>query len=114
MGYDQNGVSATKAGTVAGADWVELNIKKFLGQEGVSKDKLILAMPFYTRLWKESNGTLTSSVVNMRSVTIPEGVTPTWDENTKQNYMEYTQNGTTYKMWIEDEDSLKAKNGFNK
>ena len=109
MGYDQNGVSATKAGTVAGADWVELNIKKFLGQEGVSKDKLILAMPFYTRLWKESNGTLTSSVVNMRSVTIPEGVTPTWDENTKQNYMEYTQNGTTYKMWIEDEDSLKAK-----
>ena len=45
----------------------------------------------------------------MRSVTIPEGVTPTWDENTKQNYMEYTQNGTTYKMWIEDEDSLKAK-----
>ena len=109
MGSDQNGVSATKAGTVAGADWVELNIKKFLGQEGVSKDKLILAMPFYTRLWKESNGTLTSSVVNMRSVTIPEGVTPTWDENTKQNYMEYTQNGTTYKMWIEDEDSLKAK-----
>ena len=87
MGYDQNGVSATKAGTVAGADWVELNIKKFLGQEGVSKDKLILAMPFYTRLWKESNGTLTSSVVNMRSVTIPEGVTPTWDENTKQNYI---------------------------
>ena len=46
MGYDQNGVSSTEAGTVAGADWVELNIKKFLGQEGVSADKLILAMPF--------------------------------------------------------------------
>ena len=109
MGYDQNGVSATKAGTVAGADWVELNIKKFLGQEGVSKDKLILAMPFYTRLWKETDGTLTSSVVNMRSVTIPDGVEKTWDENTKQYYIEYEQNGTTYKMWIEDEESLKAK-----
>ena len=109
MGYDQNGVSSTKAGTVAGADWVELNIKKFLGQEGVEKDKLIVAMPFYTRLWKETNGTLTSSVVNMRSVKIPDGVEKVWDENTKQYYMEYEQNGATYKMWIEDEESLKAK-----
>lgn len=109
MGYDQNGVSSTEAGTVAGADWVELNIKKFLGQEGVSADKLILAMPFYTRLWQESNGTLTSSVVNMRSVTIPDGVEKTWDENTKQYYIEYERNGATYKMWIEDEESLKAK-----
>lgn len=109
MGYDQNGVSGAKAGTVAGCDWVELNIKKFLGQEGVSEDKLILAMPFYTRLWKETDGTLTSSVVNMRSVTIPDGVEKTWDENTKQYYIEYEQNGTTYKMWIEDEESLKAK-----
>ena len=66
-------------------------------------------MPFYTRLWKETDGTLTSSVVNMRSVTIPDGVEKTWDENTKQYYIEYEQNGTTYKMWIEDEESLKAK-----
>ncbi len=109
MGYDQNGVSALEAGTVAGADWVELNIKKFLGQEGVSANKLILAMPFYTRLWQESNGTLTSSVVNMRSVAIPDGVEKTWDEKTKQYYIEYERNGTTYKMWIEDEESLKAK-----
>lgn len=109
MGYDQNGVSSTQAGTVAGANWVELNIKKFLGQEGVEANKLILAMPFYTRLWRESNGTLTSSVVNMRSVTIPEGVEKTWDEETKQYYIEYEQNGSTYKMWIEDEESLKAK-----
>ena len=109
IGYDQNGVASTQAGTVAGANWVELNIKKFLGQEGVSSDKLILAMPFYTRLWKESNGTLTSSVVNMRSVTIPQGVAKSWDDDTKQYYIEYEQNGTKYKMWIEDEESLKAK-----
>ena len=109
MGYDQNGTSSTKAGTVAGADWVELNIKKFLGQEGVDKSKLILAMPFYTRLWKETDGTLTSSVVNMRSVTVPESTEKTWDENTKQFYIEYEKDGAIYKMWIEDEESLKAK-----
>jgi len=109
MAYDQNGVSSTKAGTVAGADWVELNIKKFLGQEGVNSDKIILGIPFYTRLWKESNGTLTSSVVNMRSVKVPDGVEKTWDESTKQYYIEYEQGGTNYKMWIEDEESIKAK-----
>ena len=109
MGYDQNGPSSTEAGTVAGANWVELNIKKFLGQEGVESDKLILGIPFYTRLWKEDDGTLTSSVVNMRSVTIPEGVGKTWDEETKQFYIEYEKNGATYKMWIEDEESIKAK-----
>ncbi len=109
MGYDQNGPSSTEAGTVAGANWVELNIKKFLGQEGVESDKLILGIPFYTRLWKEDDGTLTSSVVNMRSVTIPEGVGKTWDEETKQFYIEYERNGATYKMWIEDEESIKAK-----
>lgn len=109
MAYDQNGVSSTKAGTVAGADWGELNIKKFLGQEGVKSEKIILGIPFYTRLWKETDGTLTSSVVNMRSVQIPEGVEAVWDENTKQNYIEYEKDGTTYKMWIEDEESIKAK-----
>ena len=109
MGYDQNGVASTKPGTVAGADWVELNIKKFLGQEGVDKNKLILAIPFYTRLWKETDATLTSSVVNMKSVIVPEGVEKKWDENTKQYYIEYQANNATYKMWIEDTESIKAK-----
>lgn len=109
MGYDQNGVTSTKAGTVAGADWVELNINKFLGQEAVSNSKIILGIPFYTRLWKETDGTLTSSVVNMRSITVPEGVEKIWDENTKQYYMEYQKDGAIYKMWIEDEASIKAK-----
>ena len=45
----------------------------------------------------------------MRSVQIPEGVEAVWDENTKQNYIEYEKDGTTYKMWIEDEESIKAK-----
>lgn len=36
MAYDQHGTS-TGVGTVAGCDWVEANIKKFLGQEDVPK-----------------------------------------------------------------------------
>lgn len=112
MGYDQYGVSSTKSGTTAGGDWVETNIKKFLGQEGVSPDKLILGIPFYTRLWVERNGKISSrDTVAMKSIdkALPENVKKTWDENLKQNYVEYKQNGATYKMWIEDEKSIEAK-----
>ncbi len=111
MAYDQYGVSSTKPGTTAGADWVEVNIKKFLGQEGVNEDKLILGMPFYTRLWKETGSTPKSEVVLMKSINsyIPEGVQKTWNDDVKQYYIEYEKNGATYKMWLEEETSIKAK-----
>lgn len=109
IGYEQHNASSKAAGSVAGYDWVEINIKKFLGQEEVKKEKLIMAMPFYTRLWCEKDGKLTSKVVNMKDVTIPSKATKIFDEKTKQNYIEYKQNGATYKMWIEDVDSISNK-----
>lgn len=112
MAYDQNGISSPKEGTTAGADWVEVNIKKFIGtQEEVPADKLILGMPFYTRLWKEENGKITSDVISMKYMDskIPSNIERKWDENLKQYYVEYMQDGTNYKMWLEEENSIKAK-----
>ena len=112
MGYDQYGISSPKEGTTAGADWVEVNVNKFIGtQEEVDKDKLILGMPFYTRLWKEKDGEIESTVVWMKNIDskLPAGVEKKWNEDLKQYYVEYEQNGYTYKMWIEDEKSIKAK-----
>lgn len=111
MAYDQYGVSATKAGTTAGHNWVEANVKKFLGQEEVKAEKIILGIPFYTRVWKESNGNVTSNVVNIGNVNnvIPSNATKTWDEDLQQYYVEYTRGGATYKIWVEDEKSIEAK-----
>lgn len=111
MGYDQNGVSSPKEGTTAGCDWVEANINKFLGQEGVPANKLILAVPFYTRAWLEEDGELDSKVWNMKDIydNIPYGANIEWDDSLKQNYAEYEEDGATYKVWIEDDDSIKAK-----
>ena len=111
MGYDQNGVSSPKEGTTAGCDWVEANIKKFLGQEGVEASKIILGTPFYTRIWTENNGSVTSKVVNMKNIAsnIPDGTKTTWDDFLKQNYAEYEKGGKTYKIWIEDAKSLRYK-----
>lgn len=112
MAYDQYGISSTTPGTTAGADWVEANIKKFLGQEAVKKEKIILGMPLYTRLWKtDSSGKSTSAVVNMNKISekIPNDVEKKWDENTKQYYIEYTSENYKYQMWIEDVNSIKEK-----
>lgn len=109
LGLDQHTISSTTAGTVSGANWIELNIKKLLGQEEIDKDKIIVEMPLYTRLWKEENGKLSSEIVNLKDVQIPDGVEKQWNDKLKQYYIEYSQDGITYKMWIEDEESIKAK-----
>lgn len=111
MAYDQYGVSATKAGTTAGHNWVEANVKKFIGQEEVKAEKIILGIPFYTRVWKEINGNVISSVVNIGNVNnlIPSNATKTWDEDLQQYYVEYKKGGATYKIWVEDEKSIEAK-----
>lgn len=113
MAYDEYGESSTKAGTTAGYDWVELGIKKFLETEEVAPEKLILAVPLYTRLWTEdSSGKVTKkSVVSMKDIddTIPSNVEKKWDDKLKQYYVEYKDGNNVKKMWIEDIKSLKEK-----
>ena len=113
MGYDQNNASSSKAGPVAGYNWVRTNVNKFLGQEAVDSSKLILAIPFYTRIWTENEAgeLIDSDIVNMKDVdnVIKGRAEKQWDEVTRQNYVEYTQGRNTYKMWIEDAASVKEK-----
>ena len=111
MAYDQYGVSSSKAGTTAGYNWVEANIKKFLGQEDVDPDKIILGIPLYMRLWKEDNGEVTSKVVNIKDMydNLPDNQEATWDDELKQYYVEYEDDGATYKMWIENDKSIGEK-----
>lgn len=112
MAYDQYGTSSNKAGTTAGYNWVEANVKKFLGQEDVDPEKIILGIPLYMRLWEEEeDGTAKPEVVNMRNMfdILPENQVATWDEELKQYYVEYEEDGKKYKMWIENEKSVGEK-----
>ena len=112
MAYDQYGTSSNKAGTTAGYNWVEANIKKFLGQEDVDPEKIILGIPLYMRLWEEEeDGTAKPEVVNMRDMfdVLPENQVATWDEELKQYYVEYEEDGNKYKMWVENEKSVGEK-----
>ena len=113
MAYDQYGASSNKSGTTAGYDWVNISLNKFLKTEEIKSDKIILAIPLYSRLWTEdSSGKVvkqtTVSLKNMYNV-IPDGVEKQWDDNLKQYYVEYQDGQYTKKIWIEDEKSLKEK-----
>ena len=109
MAYDQN--TGKKVGTTAGYNWVENNLKKFIETEEIESNKIILAIPFYTKLWSDKNGEISSKNVDMKEIekTIPSDANRTWDDKLKQDYVEFTQNKENKKMWIEDEKSIKEK-----
>ena len=106
MAYDQH--NSTVEGTTAGYDWVEANINKFLGQEGVSAEKIILGIPFYTLLWVEGETPYTVNINKVDEV-LPNNIEKEWDEDLKQYYVEYEEDGLIHKMWIEDENSIGEK-----
>lgn len=110
MGYDQYGT--TKIGTTSGYNWLEASLNNFLGNEAIPPEKLILGLPFYTKLWQTKDGeTVKGSVVTMSNVenSIPASASKEWQENLKQYYVEYSQDGYVYKMWVEDEESFAEK-----
>lgn len=113
MAYDQYGASSNKSGTTAGYDWVKVSLKKFLDTEEIKSEKIILAIPLYTRLWTENiNGEIVKqSPVSIKSIekVIPKDLGKKWDDNLRQYYVEYTEGSNIKKMWIEDEKSLKEK-----
>lgn len=113
MAYDQNGVSSKKPGTTAGYNWIKLNLVKFLQTEEIDPDKLILAVPFYTRIWttNQDGKVVGNTTISMKDInkTIPDGESKQWNDELKQNYVEYTSGNNKKEIWIEDLESLKAK-----
>ncbi|MCR4441007.1 MAG: glycosyl hydrolase family 18 protein [Peptococcaceae bacterium] len=112
MGYDEHGAGSPTAGPVASLPWVERGLERML--EEVPADKLILGVPFYTRLWTEEtdeSGTkkLTSRTLSMEQAEewIAENkVEIKTDGSAGQHYVELKKGNTFHCMWLEDDFSL--------
>lgn len=113
MAYDEYGTYSNKPGTNAGYNWIELNLNKFINTEEIKPEKIVLAIPLYTRLWTcDSSGkVIDKKTVAMKDVddTIPSNIEKKWDNDLKQYYVEYTDGNNKKQIWIEDIKSIKEK-----
>lgn len=110
MGYDEHYAGSPQAGSVASINFVEDGIKKTVAE--VPPNKVINAVPFYTRIWETKNGELSSQAVGMEMAeeyVSAHNIQIEWDEETCQNYGEYTEGGSLYQVWLEDERSIEVK-----
>lgn len=109
MAYDEYWASSQRAGSVASKDWTRKGVVESL--KLIPKEKLILGMPLYTRIWEKSGSTskMKSSVLSLKNVEsfiIENDLNVTFDKTTGQNYTEYSKDGNSYKIWFEDKESI--------
>lgn len=128
MGYDEHYAGSPEAGPVASYNFVKEGIEQTLKE--VPAEKVINAVPFFTRVWKETaktaeelrqqEGTESAeysmnveseaySMTEVENILSQVGVTPTWDDEVKQNYATWESEGSTYEVWVEDASSLEPK-----
>lgn len=116
MTYDQHWASSPVAGSVAELGWTEKGIADIIREDEVPPSKLLLGVPFYTYIWtEEQEGGKTK--VRSRAVGISftdnliaeKGLTPVYDEASGQDYVEYEEDGKRYRIWLENEKSMRAR-----
>lgn len=111
MAYDEHYSGSKTVGSVASIGFLKEAVNDTLAK--VPRERIVMAIPFYTRLWAEQmvdgEVKLSSEALTMNGaadVLERNGVTAAWDSSVAQNYAEYEKDGITYKIWLEDKDSL--------
>jgi spore germination protein YaaH len=110
MAYDQHWASSPTAGSVAQYSWVEKSIQGVL--KYIPNEKLVLSVPFYTRLWLEKDGKVSSQALSMETANkfiFENEINLLWEEDSLQYYGEMEKSDTLYKIWLEDAKSLEMK-----
>ena len=110
MGYDEHWHKSGNPGSVASIDYVTGGLEKTL--EKVPANKVINGLPLYTLVWKIDGATVTDeilSIANTPAFLQRINKKPEWDNAACQNYLEWTSGNATYKVWLEDAESIRMK-----
>ena len=110
MGYDEHWHGSKDPGSVASISYVSDGLDRTLQE--VPANKVVNALPFYTILWKTEGTDVTDEYITMRNEAdfmSRAGVTAEWNEETCQNYAEWTSGNATYQIWLEDAESIAVK-----
>lgn len=112
MAYDEHHAGG-EAGSVSSLPFVDKGIKDSVRE--IPKEKLICAVPFYTRIWTEEGDETTSSALGISSAKdwIEENqINLYWQEELGQYYGELETESGLKLIWMEDETSLGLKMGL--
>jgi spore germination protein YaaH len=110
MGYDEH-YAGGDAGSVASIGYVENGIKGTLLE--VPKEKIIQAIPFYTRVWTLDSENKTSSsslgIAKAKEWVSENKVELNWQDESGQYYGEMQTKEGLKKIWLEEERSIGLK-----
>ncbi len=112
MNYDEHYAGSEEPGSVSSMDFYKENIADSI--KHVPEERIINAIPFYTRLWgqNKTGKVISSEALDMKAAqeTIKENsAKTTWDEASGQNVATYEKTNVKYSMWIEDATSIKLR-----
>lgn len=131
MSYDEHYRGSSSAGSVASYNWSKNGIVDTL-EDGVPKEKLVNGIPFYTRVWTETPeskaeagatifadpnsiygryalSSYSAGMEEASSLLYLNKAKKVWLEEERQYYGQYEKNGSTVRIWLEDQTSLKEK-----
>lgn len=115
MAYDEHYAGSGEAGSNASISFVNKAVSDSLKE--VPKSQLILGMPFYSRIWTTKDGTLSTETIAMKNISSyikSHNAQESWQDDLGQNYVEFSEDGATKQLWVEDEKSLALKLGVMK
>ena len=109
MGYDEH-YAGGEAGTVSSISYVKDGIENTLKE--VPKEKVINAVPFYTRVWTVNDGKTTSKAYGIKDAqqwVKDNNVELTWDDSLGQYYGSAVNSSGEQLIWMEENESMKLK-----
>lgn len=138
MAYDEHYAKGEEAGSTSSLDFVHRSAARTI--EEVPAEKVIIGLPFYSRLWCETPAKsadektdasqvfvdntsktwdskydtylLSSKGISMEgedNIIREHDLSLTWLEDVGQFYTEYEEDGSWYRLWIEDDNSIDMK-----
>lgn len=114
MAYDEHWGTSPISGSVSSKTFTDEGV--FFTLNDVPKEKVILGVPFYTRLWKEETvdgkTKVTSkaySMEGMQGIIDAQKVELVWLEDIGQFYGEYEEDGALYRIWMEEKTSMEMR-----
>ena len=110
MAYDETWAKSTTAGPVASYPWVRNHTERMLSE--VPSHKLVLGVPFYMRLWHDTNGYAKGETLAMKNTGTyfaNHKDKMTWDDRLKLYYLSIPTSSGSDRIWFEDNTSLGLK-----